>query len=158
VRAVLGQQVSVAAARTHAARLVQRAGVPIAAPFGLTHLFPTPAALAALPPDSLPLPRARAEALQGLARAVDSGRLVLDAAPEEVRAALERQPGVGPWTAAYVGLRALGEPDAFPDGDLVLRRVAGGEGRPLSAAALRTRAERWRPWRGYAALLLWSLA
>ena len=79
------------------------------------------------------------------------------ATPEQTREALQRQPGVGPWTVEYVALRGLGEPDAFPDGDLVLRRVAGGA-RPLTATALRTRAERWRPWRGYAALLLWSLA
>jgi AraC family transcriptional regulator of adaptative response / DNA-3-methyladenine glycosylase II len=91
---------------------------------------------------------------------VERGELVLDGGepPEATREALLRQPGIGPWTAEYVALRGLGEPDAFPDGDLVLRRVAGPEGRPLTARALRERAERWRPWRSYAALLLWSLA
>ncbi|MBF5045898.1 DNA-3-methyladenine glycosylase 2 family protein [Aggregicoccus sp. 17bor-14] len=157
VRAVLGQQVSVAAARTHAGRLASAYGEPCPGPGGLTHLFPTPEALAQVSPASLPLPRARGEALVQLAQAVARGALALDAPAEELQVRLERLPGIGPWTAAYALLRGLGEPDAFPEGDLVLRRVAGGAS-PLTARALRERAERWRPWRGYAALLLWSLA
>ena len=137
VRAVLGQQVSVAAARTLAARLVARAGERIADGVdGLTHLFPSPAALAAADLDGLGLTGARIAALRALARAVADGELDFSASVEEVMAALMSLPGFGAWTAQYVALRALGEPDAFPAADLVLRRMAGN-GALLANRALR---------------------
>ena len=159
VRAVLGQQVSVAAARTLAGRLVARAGRQIeAGPDGLTHLFPGPEALAAADLGGLGLTGGRVRALQALARAVAAGAIDFSAPSEEVTWALAALPGLGPWTAEYVALRGLGEPDAFPVADLVLRRVAAGGGAPLTARALESRAEVWRPWRGYAALHLWRAA
>ena len=102
--------------------------------------------------------RARSEALGALARAVASGALDLEGgqAPDEVREQLLALPGIGPWTAEYVALRALGEPDAFPASDLGLRRALGPVGRPLAVAELEERAKAWQPWRGYAAVLLWS--
>jgi AraC family transcriptional regulator of adaptative response / DNA-3-methyladenine glycosylase II len=158
VRAVVGQQVSLAAGRTLVTRLVARAGPRLARPMdGLTHLFPSPEALATADLRGLGLVPARARTLAALGRAVADGRIVLDAPADEVRAALLRLPGVGEWTAEYVALRALGEPDAFPAADLVLRRVAG-EGLTLTARALAERAEAWRPWRGYAAVHLWGAA
>jgi AraC family transcriptional regulator of adaptative response / DNA-3-methyladenine glycosylase II len=158
VRAVLGQQVSVAAARTLATRLVARAGRALdGGTDGLTHLFPSPADVAAADLDGLGLTGARIAALRALARAVLDGRLDFDAPVDDVVAALAALPGVGPWTAQYVALRALSDPDAFPYGDLVLRRMAGN-GRPLTPGALKERAERWRPWRGYAVLHLWRAA
>jgi AraC family transcriptional regulator of adaptative response / DNA-3-methyladenine glycosylase II len=158
VRAVVGQQVSLAAGRTLVTRLVARAGTRLARPMdGLTHLFPSPEALATADLRGLGLVPARARTLAALGRAVADGRIVLDAPADEVRAALLGLPGVGEWTAEYVALRALGEPDAFPAADLVLRRVAG-EGLTLTARALAERAEAWRPWRGYAAVHLWGAA
>jgi AraC family transcriptional regulator of adaptative response / DNA-3-methyladenine glycosylase II len=107
----------------------------------------------------LGLPKARAAAIRGLAAAVAAGELDLDA-PARPAEALERLraiPGVGPWTAEYVALRALGEPDAFPATDLGLRRALGPPGRPLAARALERQAEAWRPWRAYAAMALWTV-
>jgi len=159
VRAVLGQQVSVAAGRTLAARLVARAGRAVeGGTDGLTHLFPSPAALAAANLDGLGLPGARVRALQALAAAVARGALDFSAPAEEVVGRLEALPGFGAWTAQYVALRGLGEPDAFPTADLVLRRAAAERGSPLTAHALEARAEAWRPWRGYAVLHLWRAA
>ncbi|HET6899450.1 MAG TPA: AlkA N-terminal domain-containing protein [Vicinamibacteria bacterium] len=159
VRAVLGQQVSVAAGRTLAARLVARVGCEIeGGSDGLTHVFPTPAALAAANLDGLGLPGARVRALQSLAAAAARGALDFSAPAEEVARRLEALPGFGPWTAQYVALRGLGEPDAFPAADLVLRRAAAGAAAPLTAAALEAQAEAWRPWRGYAVLHLWRAA
>jgi AraC family transcriptional regulator of adaptative response / DNA-3-methyladenine glycosylase II len=159
VRAVLGQQVSVAAGRTLAARLVARAGRKIAGGAdGLTHLFPSPQALAAANLDGLGLPGARVRALQALAAAVRDGVLDLGGPADEVAAGLQALPGFGAWTAQYVALRALGEPDAFPAADLVLRRMASVDGTPLTTRALAGRAEAWRPWRGYAVLHLWRAA
>jgi AraC family transcriptional regulator of adaptative response / DNA-3-methyladenine glycosylase II len=159
VRAVLGQQVSVAAGRTLAARLVARAGREVeGGTDGLTHVFPTPAALAAANLDGLGLPGARVRALQALAAAAARGALDFSAPAEEVVARLVALPGFGAWTAQYVALRGLGEPDAFPAADLVLRRAAAGSEAPLTAPALSSRAEAWRPWRGYAVLLLWRAA
>jgi AraC family transcriptional regulator of adaptative response / DNA-3-methyladenine glycosylase II len=159
VRAVLGQQVSVAAGRTLANRLVERAGTRLAAPSGgLTHLFPSPAALASADLSGVGLTSARASTLQAMARAVADGRLDLRASAEEVVEGLRALAGIGDWTAQYVALRALGEPDAFPAADLVLRRVAGRGRGPLTARALEQRAEAWRPWRGYAVFHLWAAA
>ena len=158
VRAILGQQVSVAAATRLAARIAQAHGQACEAP-GLSHLFPTPEALAALAPEALPLPRQRAVAIVTFAQEVASGRLALGgtALPEETLAALAELPGMGPWTVQYFALRALAEPDAFPSGDLVLRQVVGG-GTAVTPKQLEARAESWRPWRAYAALHLWSQA
>ncbi len=159
VRAVLGQQVSVAAARTLAARLVERAGQPIAGGGdGLTRLFPTAAALTVADLGGLGLTRARVAALHTLARAVVDGALELRASADEVTASLAALPGFGAWTAQYVALRTLEAPDAFPTGDLVLRRMAAAGGEPLTSRALEVRANVWRPWRGYAALHLWRAA
>jgi AraC family transcriptional regulator of adaptative response / DNA-3-methyladenine glycosylase II len=159
VRAVLGQQVSIAAARTLAARLVSRVGRTVAGGTdGLTHAFPAPPALAAADLDGLGLTGARGRALRALARAVCEGALDFGGPVEEVTSALAALPGFGPWTAQYVALRALGEPDAFPAADLVLRRMTAAGGPPLTARALEARAEAWRPWRGYAVLHLWRAA
>jgi len=156
-RAVLGQQVSVAAATTLARRLAERFGRPTAgAPAGLERLFPTPTALAAATVDEIReigLPGARAAALLGLARAIDGDAIDLapGADPERAATALAELPGLGPWTASYVAMRALSWPDAFPAGDLVVRRALGVTS-PRDAVA---RAERWRPWRAYAVMHLW---
>ncbi|MEN8160457.1 MAG: AlkA N-terminal domain-containing protein [Myxococcota bacterium] len=159
VRAILGQQVTVAGATTLAGRLAARFGRPLAQPVGsVARLAPEAADLAPGDVAAIGMPRARAEALRALARAVARDGLDLDGGldPEEALRRLEALPGIGPWTAQYVALRALGMPDAFPASDLGLRRALGAPGRPLSAAALERRAERWRPWRGYAAMLLWQ--
>jgi AraC family transcriptional regulator of adaptative response / DNA-3-methyladenine glycosylase II len=159
VRAVLGQQVSVAAGRTFAARLVERVGITIrGGTNGLTHLFPDPATLVAAPLESIGITRSRAATLRALSRAVLERRIDFGAAPEEVVAALTAVPGIGAWTAQYVALRALGEPDAMPAGDLVLRRAAAAGQRPLSTRELEHRARAWRPWRGYAVMHLWLAA
>jgi AraC family transcriptional regulator of adaptative response / DNA-3-methyladenine glycosylase II len=155
VRAVLGQQVSVAGARTLAGRLVREQGAPLSFPDAtLTHLFPTPAALARLEPARLPMPGARARALVGLVRALEDGRLALDPGADRDAAAraLARLPGIGPWTAAYVAMRVLGDPDAFLPTDLGVRRGLDH----LGVARDLARAERWRPWRAYAVQHLWA--
>ena len=152
VRAILGQQVSVAAATTIAGRLVDRLGTPLASPLdGLTHLFPAPAAVAEADLSGLGLTSKRAETVKGFAVAVAAGRLVLDAplGVEEFAARIVALPGIGPWTAQYVAMRALGEPDGFPASDLGLKHASRG-------VDLAARAEDWRPWRSYAALHLWA--
>jgi AraC family transcriptional regulator of adaptative response / DNA-3-methyladenine glycosylase II len=159
VRAVLGQQVSVAAGRTFTARLVARLGQRIASGAeGLTHLFPRPEAIADADLTGLGFTGARQAALRAVARAVIERRLDFNAPADEVTECLASLSGIGPWTAQYVALRALGEPDAFPAGDVVLRRIAGGKGAAMSTRALEERAEAWRPWRGYAAQHLWVAA
>jgi AraC family transcriptional regulator of adaptative response / DNA-3-methyladenine glycosylase II len=159
VRALLEQRVNAATARALAARLVGRAGREIAAGVdGLTHLFPSPAELAAANLEGLGLSGACVVALQALARTAAAGALDFAAPVEEVTAALAALPGLGAGIADHVALRALGEPDAFPATDLVLRRAAAAGGEPLSARELQARAEAWRPWRGYAALHLWCAA
>ncbi len=162
VRAVLGQQVSVAAATRLARRLVEAYGEPLRLPDGadpeLHFVFPTPEALAAADPSRLGLPRARAAAIAALARAVAKGELRLDASfgLDDAIQQLTALPGIGEWTAHYIAMRACREPDAFPAADLGLRRALGSPGRPATAARVREAAEAWRPWRAYAALLLWS--
>jgi AraC family transcriptional regulator of adaptative response / DNA-3-methyladenine glycosylase II len=157
VRAVLGQQVTVAAARTAASRLTAEYGEPLADPQdGLTHLFPTASRLAQLDPESLPMPRSRGRALIALCRALTDGDLRLDrgADRDDVRGALLEIPGVGPWTADYIALRALGDPDVFLPTDIGIRDALRLLGRdPADAGDL---AERWRPWRSYAQLHLWQ--
>ena len=156
VRAIVGQQISVAAGRTLLARLVKRAGEPVADDAqGLSHLFPTPASLAHSNLEDLGMPRARISALQGFARAVRDGAIAFNASNERVKRALLQLPGVGPWTAGYVALRGLGEPDGFPAGDLILRQQASSAS-PLTARELEACAELWRPFRGYAVMHLWE--
>ncbi|NBE52706.1 AlkA N-terminal domain-containing protein [Streptomyces boluensis] len=159
VRAVLGQQVSTAAARTHAARLVAAHGAPVDDPEGgLTHLFPAPEELAALDPESLALPRSRRTTLTTLIAQLADGSLKLgvDSDWEEARARLRALPGFGPWTVEVIAMRALGDPDAFLPGDLGVRRAAEGLGLPATPAALTARAAAWRPWRAYAVQYLWA--
>ncbi|MFC7988034.1 AlkA N-terminal domain-containing protein [Streptomyces pilosus] len=159
VRAVLGQQVSTAAARTHAARLVTAHGTPVDDPEGgLTHLFPSPEALAALDPGTLAMPRSRRTTFTTLVRRLADGDLHLGAESDwaEARALLLALPGVGPWTADVVAMRALGDPDAFLPTDLGIRRAARELGLPSTPAALTARAAAWRPWRAYAVQYLWA--
>jgi AraC family transcriptional regulator of adaptative response / DNA-3-methyladenine glycosylase II len=170
LRAVLGQQVSVAAARRLGARLVAAYGKPLSRPDGtLTHCFPTADTLAAADPAALPMPRARGRALTGLAAALASGELCLDPGAERDRAEaiLLGLPGIGPWTASYIRMRALSDTDAFLPADVgVLEALSGlgavpaGKG-PAGPRAARARAaaalaENWRPWRSYAVHHLWA--
>jgi len=156
VRAVLGQQVTVAAARTAAGRLTEQYGERLESPVdGLTHLFPAAARLAELEPESLPMPRARGRALMAVCRALTGGELRLDrgADRDDVRRQLLEVPGIGPWTADYIALRALGHPDVFLPTDIGIRDALRLLGRdPADAEDL---AEGWRPWRSYAQLHLW---
>ncbi len=154
VRTVLGQQVSVAGATTLAARLVHACGEPLAeADGGLTSRFPQPEALAVADLSKLGLTGARVATVRALAEAVADGRLDLSPAAdrEAVTARLLALPGVGPWTAAVVAARVLGDPDALPASDLALRRATG-----LAPRDLLARAEAWRPWRSYATFALWA--
>lgn len=160
VRAVLGQQVSVAAASTLAHRLVERYGRPLAGGLpGLDRAFPAPAVLAAADLRGIGLPSARARSLSGLARAVAERRLDLEAAQplDAFCERLQQLPGIGPWTAHYIAMRALHHPDACPAGDLVLRQQLGG-GAALDERSARQRAEGWRPWRSYGVLHAWAAA
>lgn len=157
VRAVLGQQVSLAAARTAAARLVAEYGRPYAAGLpGLTHLFPRAERLAELDADRLPMPRTRASALVSLSRAVADGHVDLDrgADRDDVRRRLLALPGIGPWTADVIALRALGHPDVFLPSDLAIKRVLADL--EVDAGEASARIDRWRPWRSYALLYLWQ--
>jgi len=153
VRAVLGQQVSLAAARSLAGRLVAAAGEPLAEPHGaLTHLWPRPEAIAEAAP-RMPMPRARQRTLVALAGALAAGLPVApDADPAEARAALLELPGIGPWTAEYVAMRALRDPDAWLPTDLGVRRGLARLGAPPEAA------EAWRPYRAHAVRHLWASA
>lgn len=166
VRAIVGQQVSVAGARTVAARIAKALGEPIpdalasAGASGLTHAFPSAEALAPVDPGQLAMPRSRAAALLAAVGLVADGHLELDpgADRDDVERRLLAVRGIGPWTAAYVAMRALGDPDVFLPTDLgVLRGMAarGGPDEPRGAAA---RAAAWRPWRSYALHHLWSAA
>ncbi len=159
VRAVIGQQVSVSGARTLCGRLVAEHGEPLPAPDGrLAHAFPRPAVIAALDPGALPMPRARGRALVGLSAALADGSVVIDPSLDHaaVRASLLALFGIGPWTADYIALRALADPDAFLPGDLGVRRAVEKMGLDGSPAALRALAECWRPYRAYAVHHLWA--
>ncbi len=159
VRAVLGQQVSTAAARTHAARLVTAYGDPVDDPEGgLTHLFPTPQALADLDPESLAMPRTRRTTFTTLVGQLADGAIHLGVESDwpEARARLLALPGFGPWTVDVIAMRALGDPDAFLPTDLGIRRAAQELGLPSTPAALTARAAAWRPWRAYAVQYLWA--
>lgn len=159
VRAVLGQQVSTAAARTHAARLVAAHGEPVDDPAGgLTHLFPSSAALAALDPEALAFPRARRRTIAALTASLAAGEIDLGVGSdwERARDRLSALPGLGPWTVETVAMRALGDPDAFVPTDLGIRTAARELGLPATPAALTGRAAAWRPWRAYAVQYLWA--
>jgi AraC family transcriptional regulator of adaptative response / DNA-3-methyladenine glycosylase II len=159
VRVVLGQQVSTAAARTHAAGLVAAHGTPVSDPGGgLTHLFPSVAELSDLDPDTLRLPRARRRTLVALVDALASGTVDIGVGADwdRSRRQLAALPGIGPWTAEMVAMRALGDPDAFPAADMGVRHGARALGLPDSPADLLARSLRWRPWRSYAVQYLWA--
>lgn len=156
LRAVIGQQVSTAAACRQAARLVSRLGEPVGDPEGgLTHLFPTPDAVAGLADDDYRAPASRRATLTRLAAALASG--LLDLGPggdrDAARVGLAALPGIGPWTVEMIALRALGDPDAFPATDLGVRRAAERLGEPR----VTERSQRWRPWRAYATQYLWAV-
>jgi AraC family transcriptional regulator of adaptative response / DNA-3-methyladenine glycosylase II len=156
VRAVLGQQISTAAARTHAARLAERHGEPVSDPDGgLSRVFPLPEALSDV---ELAMPAGRRATVRALLDALRSGELDLSPGGdrERARSALEALPGIGPWTSEVVAMRALGDPDAFPVTDLGVRRGAESLGLPGARSALVAYAERWRPWRAYAVQHLWG--
>jgi AraC family transcriptional regulator of adaptative response / DNA-3-methyladenine glycosylase II len=156
VRAVLGQQVSVAGARTLTARLLTAAGTPLDEPVGtLTHAFPRASVLADADLSAVGLTGSRRRTVHALAAALADGSVALDAGAdrEEAGRALLAVPGIGPWTAALVALRGLADPDVWLPGDLALRRALAALGSTDSDAATR-----WRPWRSYAVLHLWALA
>ncbi len=155
-RAILGQQISVKGATTLAGRIARAFGKPISLANDLTHLFPEPHALADADLARVGLPRARAETIRAFARGVCDGRISFEAVvdSEAFLARLCEIPGIGEWTAQYVAMRALGEPDAFPAGDLGLQRTLDSG----SSRELERRAESWRPWRAYAAMYLWTIA
>ncbi|MEJ8280460.1 AlkA N-terminal domain-containing protein [Pseudonocardia spirodelae] len=161
VRTVLGQQVSVAAARTAAARLAAGHGTPLPAELreddGPALLFPEPAVLAEV---TVAGPRRRASALRGLCAALASGELTLDPGrdPAGLRAELRALPGIGPWSAGYLAVRVLGDPDELLTSDLAVRRGAEALGLPGDEAALTARGRAWAPWRSYAATHLWRAA
>jgi len=158
-RAIIGQQVSVAGARTIAARLARAIGKPLDVPDGpISHRFPDAAAIAEVAVEDLPMPRTRAEALRTVAAAIADGEIAIDPGADRdgLRARLLAMPGIGPWTVEYVLMRAVGDPDAFLANDLLVRRAldaAGVESVPKAALA---HAEAWRPWRAYANVHLWE--
>ena len=159
VRAVLGQQVSTGAARTHTARLVRAYGSAVSdSAGGLTHAFPTVSQLAEIDPAHLAVPEARRRSLAALLGALADGDLILDAGCdwEQARTRLLEVPGIGPWTAEIIAMRGLGDPDAFPASDLGVRLAAEQLGLPADPRALTTRSARWRPWRSYAVQHLWT--
>ncbi len=152
-RAILGQQVSVRAATTLATRLVERFGSEVEGPPGIDRAFPTARDLARCQSRDIArigVPLSRARGIRELARAVDSGRISFDS--EDGAARLVDVPGIGEWTAAYVAMRAFGAPDAFPAGDVALWRALGVRSKTAALA----RAERWRPFRAYAVIQLWT--
>jgi AraC family transcriptional regulator of adaptative response / DNA-3-methyladenine glycosylase II len=177
VRAIVGQQISVAGARKILARLARAAGPAPegaepapegevrpapegevgSAPEGELRPFPEAAAVADAPDTAFGMPAARRATIRAVAQAVAAGELVLDGGADraDTEAALRRIPGIGDWTARYIALRALGDPDVFLAGDLGVRRGAGLLGLPEDAKALDTYARRWRPWRSYAVIRLW---
>jgi AraC family transcriptional regulator of adaptative response / DNA-3-methyladenine glycosylase II len=173
LRAVLGQHVSTAAARTHAGRLAAALGEPVEDPGGgLSRLFPDTAVLAGsgefaapeglattgLGPVGLGLPRSRRQSFAALAEALATGRIDLSIGGDwhEARLRLAAVPGIGPWTIETIAMRALGDPDAFPAADLGVRAAASQAGLPATPAALTSRAAAWRPWRSYAVQYLWA--
>lgn len=163
VRAIVGQQISVAGATTVMGRLVRQYGVTIPAASKCKsrpgYLFPAPEELARLDINRLSMPRGRARAIKDMARAVAAGDIDFTDDFEMLIRALKSIKGIGDWTAQYIVMRACGAPDAFLAGDLVLQKVVAREmGKKLSLRELEQAAEQWRPWRAYAAMLLWRCA
>ena len=159
LRAVLGQHMSLRTARTRTARLVQTFGTPLEQPLGtVTHLFPAAAALAEADPRTIDGPTQRREAVQTLATRLASGEVHIDAGsdPTEGLTRLRAIRGIGPWAAAYVAMRGFHDPDAFPPRDAGLRRALKALGRPDDPRAVAVLQQRWRPWRAYATLQLWT--
>jgi AraC family transcriptional regulator of adaptative response / DNA-3-methyladenine glycosylase II len=163
MRAICGQQITVPAATRLLGKLVQAHGVPLPAAVrddeGLSHVFPTPKAIAAADPESFGMPGARAKALIALAEAIaaDPAMFSRGASLEQAISKLRALPGIGEWTAQYIAMRELREPDAFPAADVgLLRAMTDADGRRPSPQQLLAHAERWRPWRAYAALHLWA--
>jgi len=161
VRAILGQQVSVKAASTMAGRLVQAFGEQLPQPgeAGLTSLFPSPDRLCEAELTEVGLTQQRARSVQALARAVADGEITFNTSSSLEKAIehLTALPGIGDWTAHYIAMRALHEPDAFPAGDLGLRRAISADGKSAwSEKKLIARSQDWRPWRAYAAMYLWN--
>jgi AraC family transcriptional regulator, regulatory protein of adaptative response / DNA-3-methyladenine glycosylase II len=159
LRAVLGQHVSLRAAQSRTARLVKAFGTPLEQPLGtVTHLFPAAAVLAEADPQALAQLGIVREPLQALAAQLANGEVNVDAGsdPREVLSRLLAIRGIGPWTAAYVGMRGFHDPDAFPHRDASLLRALKALGRPDDFRTLAVLHERWRPWRAYAALQLWT--
>lgn len=152
VRAILGQQISVKAATTMAGRIVARWGERVESDHHVDRLFPWPSTLANAPLEEVGIISARANTIRVLAQRVAAKELSFES-PAVLDGLLE-VPGIGPWTAQYIAMRALRQVDAFPSGDLVLRRAAGNS----STRSLEARSERWRPWRAYAVMLLWQRA
>ena len=188
VRAIVGQQISVAGAITILGRLIaaapdptnstpsprspttmtdSKAGPPArdrrrsdAEPFGVgLRPFPDPATVAKLPDSAFAMPKARIATIRALAEAINADEIVLDGSVDrdETRAALESIPGIGPWTANYVAMRALGDPDVFLPSDVAVRRAARSAGLPDQPIRLAQHAERWAPWRSYAVIRLWRM-
>jgi AraC family transcriptional regulator of adaptative response / DNA-3-methyladenine glycosylase II len=158
LRAIVGQQVSVEAATTIVGRIVARAGRAIETPYAaLTRVFPEPAAVAAADLSNIGMPGRRTETVVRFASGLADGtiRLEITGTYEDTVRSLCTIPGIGPWTAEYIALRALGEPDAFPAGDLGLRKALGN-GAPALEGDVAEASEAWRPWRGYAAMYLWA--
>lgn len=156
VRAILGQQVTVAGATTLAGRLALEFGEATDYGPGLRRTFPSPDALERADVEHIGVPRSRAETIRAVARAALAGDLESSNGGEAVVRRLLSIPGIGSWTAEYVAMRAFSEPDAFPAGDLGVRRALGREGHPVSAKEAERRADTWRPWRAYAAFHLWN--
>jgi AraC family transcriptional regulator of adaptative response / DNA-3-methyladenine glycosylase II len=158
MRTLLGQQVSLAAGRRLGRVLVESCGQPLVTTVGdVTHLFPTASAVSSIDPDRLPMPRARGRALAGLVGALDTGLDLGPGADRDVaEASLLALPGIGPWTARLIRMRALGDPDVLLADDLAVRRSAAAVGLPIDPQALHARGAAWRPWRSYASGLLWS--
>lgn len=162
VRAVLGQQISVSAARTMAKRVVANFGQALSTPGAMLPMrqFPSPEQLSDAPLESIGLIKARAHTLRSMARALIEGKVSLrpEQRLDDFVAAWTELPGIGDWTAQYIALRALSHPDAFPANDLILRRAAAVAGKIPTERQLRAQSEAWRPWRGYAVMQLWQKA
>jgi AraC family transcriptional regulator of adaptative response / DNA-3-methyladenine glycosylase II len=160
VRAVVGQQVSVAGARTTLTRMIRATGASVSAAGPELVGFPSAEAVAELPDTAFGMPVARRETIRRLAEAVAAGKIDLEPGADraESTARLTELPGIGPWTAGYVAMRATGDPDVFLPTDLAVRRGAAALGLPATAKTLEAHAERWRPWRSYALIRLWRAA
>jgi AraC family transcriptional regulator, regulatory protein of adaptative response / DNA-3-methyladenine glycosylase II len=163
MRAICGQQITVPAATKLLGKLVQAHGTPLSGSIrdgdGLSHVFPSPKAIASADPADFAMPGARARALIALADAISADPMIFSrgASLDQAIAKLRALPGIGEWTAQYIAMRELREPDAFPAADVgLLRAMADAGGRRPSAEELLARAEAWRPWRAYAALHLWA--